>query len=137
MWFITNVRYGILLWFHMSHEGHPRGGNHIDFVYMYDRQIIAFSPSTSDCKILRKHNYINGRFLLLKYKCEEAIYIIVNWYAPRQQFKKDQIDFINFIKSHINKFDNENIIMEGDLNFYINPELDKQKNMITELIDKI
>ncbi len=54
--------------------------------------------------------------------------VIVNWYAPTQ-FIKDQIDFINFIKSHINNFDNENIIMGGDFNFYMDPELSKQKNM--------
>ncbi len=52
---------------------------------------------------------------------------MVNCYAPTQQHKKDQLDFINFLKSHINKFDTENIIMGGDFNFYINPELDKQK----------
>ncbi len=67
--------------------------------------------------------------ILLKCKCEEAIYLIVNCYAPTQQFKKDQIDFINFIKSHINNFDTENIIMGGDFNFYMDPELDKQKTI--------
>ncbi len=51
---------------------------------------------------------------------------MVNCYAPTQQ---DQLVFINFLKSHINKFDTENIIMGSDFNFYINPELDKQKNM--------
>ncbi len=31
-----------------------------------------------------------------------------------QQYKKDQINFMNFIKSYINKFENENIIIGGD-----------------------
>ncbi len=72
------------------------------------RWVATLFPPNLDYKILEKYSYINGRFLLLKCKCEEAIYIIVNCYAPTQQFKKDQIDFINFIKSHINNFDTEN-----------------------------
>ncbi len=51
---------------------------------------------------------------------------MVNCYAPTQQHKKDQLDFIN-LKSQINKFDTENIIMGGEFYFYINPELDKPK----------
>ncbi len=38
-------------------------------------------------------------------------YIIVNCYAPTQQYKKDQKDLINFIKLYINRFENENIII--------------------------
>ncbi len=34
---------------------------------------------------------------------------------------------INFIKSH--NFDTENIIIGGEFNFYMDPELDKQKTM--------
>ncbi len=44
--------------------------------------------------------------------------------------KKDQINFMHFIKLYINKFENENITI-GDFNFYMDPELDKQKNMIS------
>ncbi len=95
--------------------------------YSNSRGIATFFLPNSDYKILEKDSDINGRFLLLKCKCEEAIYIIVNCYAPKQQFKKDQIDFINFIKSHINNFDAEYIIIGGDFNFYMDPELDKQK----------
>ncbi len=43
--------------------------------------------------------------------------------------KKDQINYINFIKVYINKFEDENIILGGDFNFYMDRELDKQKYM--------
>ncbi len=39
------------------------------------------------------------------------------------------MNFINLIKKEINNFENENIIMGGDFNFYMDPDLDKQKNM--------
>ncbi len=84
-------------------------------------------PPNLDFNILEKYNDENGRFQLLKCKFEELIYVMVNCYAPTQQHKKDQLDLINVLKSHINKFDTENIIMGADFNFYINPELDKQK----------
>ncbi len=94
--------------------------------------IATVFPPNSDYKILEKYSDINRRFLLLKCKCEEAIYVIVNCYAPTQQFKKDQMDFINFIKCYINNFDTENIIIGGDYNIYMDLELDKQKTMTNQ-----
>ncbi len=79
--------------------------------------------------ILEKYTNKNGRFLLLKWKFKESIYVITKYYAATKQHEKDQLDFINFLKSRINKFDTENIITGGNFNFYINPDLDKQKNM--------
>ncbi len=107
------------------------GGGPIFFLHGYSNscRVATLFPPNSDYKILEKYSDINGRLLLLKCKCEEAINVIVNCYAPTQLFKKDQIVFINFIKSHINNIDTENIIMEGDFNFYMDPKLDKQKTM--------
>ncbi len=76
---------------------------------------ILFPPNFR--KILEKYNDDNGRFLLLKCKFEESIYVMVNCYALTQQHIKEQLDLINFLKSHINKFDTENIIMGGGLQF--------------------
>ncbi len=62
----------------------------------------------------------------------KKLYIIINYYVSTQQYKKDHIDFINFIKPYIYNFENENIIMGGDFNFYMDPDLDKQKNMFSK-----
>ncbi len=94
-------------------------------------------PPTLDYNILEKQSDNDGCFLLLKCKFGEAIYIIVNCYAPRQQYKNDQINFINFIKKEINNFENENIIMGGHFNFYMDPDLDKQKNMTGKDINPV
>ncbi len=58
------------------------------------RGVATLFPPNLDFNILEKFNEENGRFILLK--CI---------------FEEDQLDFINFLKSHINKFDTENIIM--------------------------
>ncbi len=62
--------------------------------------VATLFPTNSDYKILEKYCDINERFLLLKCKCEESIYVIVNCYAPTQQNKKDQKVFIKFIIAH-------------------------------------
>ncbi len=54
---------------------------------------------------------------------------MIHCYIPAQWHKKDLLDFINFLRSHINNFDTEKIIMCRDFNFYINTDLDKRKNM--------
>ncbi len=40
-------------------------------------------------------------------------------------------------KSHLNKFDHENIILAGDLNFYIDPKLDKRESMTNKYDNNI
>ncbi len=85
------------------------------------RGVATIVPPNVDYTILEKYSDNNGRFLPVKCKCEETIYIIINCYAPRQQYKKDQIDFINFIKPHIYNFENENIIMGGNFNYVYGP----------------
>ncbi len=62
------------------------------------RGIAIFFPQTLDYNIFEKPSDSNGIFLLLKRKCEEAIYVIVNCYAPTQKYTNNQINFINFIK---------------------------------------
>ncbi len=54
---------------------------------------------------------------------------MIHCYIPAQWHKKDQLDFISFLRSHIVNFDTEKNIMWRYFNFYINRDLDKQKNM--------
>ncbi len=67
--------------------------------------VATLFPPNVDYTILEKYSDNNGRFLQVKCKCEETIYIIINCYAPTQQYKKDQIDLIEFIKPHIYNFE--------------------------------
>ncbi len=85
-----------------------------------------------DYHIFEKYYYNNERILLLKCKFEESVYVIVNCYALTQQYKKNQRDFINIVKSHINKLDNENIIMGGNFKFYLDPDLNMQITMTSK-----
>ncbi len=70
------------------------------------RGVATHFPPNVNYIILEKYSDNNGRFLLVKCKCGENIYTIINCFAPTQQYKKDQIDFINFIKPYIYNFEN-------------------------------
>ncbi len=108
------------------------GTNHIFTRDHKQSRFATVFPTNLDYHILEKYCDNNGRFLLLKCEFEEFVYVIVNCNAPTQKYKKDQIDFINLVNSHINKYENENIIMGGNFNFYMHPDLDKEINMTSQ-----
>ncbi len=68
-----------------------RGGGWCQIFFSHgssiSRGVATLFPPNSDYKILEKYSDINGRFLLLKCKCEEAIYVIVNCYNNLKKTK--------------------------------------------------
>ena len=52
-------------------------------------------------------------------------FVLCNVYAPTREHKKDQNDFIQLLKNTLVPFANENLIIGGDFNFYLNLMLDK------------
>ena len=72
----------------------------------------------------QKDNY--GRFLLLKCKIDNNPLIIINIYAPTKDKHSAQINFIENIKPKIDEYSDQNIIIGGDLNTYLDIELDKK-----------
>ncbi len=54
------------------------------------------------------------------------MYIVDNFYAPNQNHKIDQNNFIIKVKSLLAPFENETMIIWGDFNFDINPKLNKR-----------
>jgi exonuclease III len=73
----------------------------------------------------------DGRVVLLKVKIQNSMYILCNIYAPTQDHKNDQNNFIVKVKNMLAPYVNENIILSGDFNVCMNPQLDKQDGMST------
>ena len=86
-------------------------------------------PPDIDYDVQDKITDNEGRLLILKIKINNSIYILCNIYAPTRDNKLAQNNFITFLKNTINQFDNENIIIGGDFNLYLNPKLDKLDSM--------
>ncbi len=57
------------------------------------------------------------------------MYILCNLYAPTRDHKLDQNTSISLVNNELATFDNENIIIGGDFNIYLNPKLDKIESM--------
>ncbi len=93
------------------------------------RGVAILFPSTLDHKILKKYTDNDGRLLIIKCNLEKSCYIITNCYAPTQQYRNDQLNFIHMSRDILCKFENESIIATGDFNFYLDPKMDKSDSM--------
>ena len=69
----------------------------------------------------------NGRFLVIQFDFDGKKYVIVNVYAPTQNFPEYQITFLKTIESLLEKYKGNEIVMGGDVNIIQNPVLDKYK----------
>ena len=77
--------------------------------------------------------YPMGRYIMVKAVIQDKTYVLINIYAPN----KDK-DLINFVKNLFailqkeNLESEENIIIGGDFNNPLNPELDKKGDMLLQ-----
>ncbi len=69
------------------------------------------------------------RLLILKTKIDENPYVLCNVYAPTQDHKRDQINFLINVKNSLSTYQNENILLGGDFNLHLNPKLDTIDSM--------
>ena len=86
-------------------------------------------PLNLDYKIEDKICDQEGRILILKISIEKQSYILCNIYAPTRDHKNDQINFIKKFKNMLLPYENENLLVGGDFNFYLDPSLDKLDSM--------
>ena len=95
-----------------------------------------------DCTIHQKILDPLGRFIILKADIKDKTYVLINVYAPNKD--KDLISFFNNLLAMLQRenLDSEdNIIIGGDFNCPLNPEIDKkggiliQRKSVTACID--
>lgn len=74
-----------------------------------------------------------GRFIILKADIKDKTYVLINVYAPNKD--KDILSFFNNLLATLQKenLDSEdNIIIGGDFNCPLNPEIDKKGGIIIQ-----
>ena len=71
-----------------------------------------------------------GRFLLLSCEIENMKITLINIYSPTKDNLAQQNSFLSNIKSVIEDYSDSNIILGGDLNTYLNIDLDKKGGKI-------
>ncbi len=82
-------------------------------------------PKCMNLEICEKNTDLEGRIILIKIKSNDKFFVLYNVYAPTQEHKQDQNSFAIKLKNVLAPFMNENILLGGDFNFYLNPKLDK------------
>jgi len=93
------------------------------------RGVCIMIPNNIPCDIQDKIIDDEGRYIILKVKIETQIFILCNVYAPTREYKLQQINFTKNLKSALLPFENENLLVGGDFNLYLNPKLDKLDTM--------
>ena len=68
----------------------------------------------------------NGRFLLVNIEINNENFILINVYAPTKDNCKEQKQFFEYVNDKLEDYTGCNIIIGGDFNVCLNPNLDKQ-----------
>ena len=88
--------------------------------------VATLIPKRYQCKINNEVADPLGRFLLLDVEIDETCFILLNMYAPTKDKPSDQIHFLDNIKTLLSQYIDRKIIVAGDLNVCLNPDLDKK-----------
>ena len=67
----------------------------------------------------------NGRYLILNVTINDKKYILFNYYAPTKDKPHEQVQHLENIMALVNNYSDENVILGGDFNVCLNPEIDK------------
>ena len=92
------------------------------------RGVAILIPKSLNERFVYKNGYKdnNGRFLLMNCEIDNNPFTIINIYSPTKDNVSAQINFLNSIKDKIEEHGDKNIILGGDLNTYLNIEIDKR-----------
>jgi exonuclease III len=126
----------------MLQETHSTIATQAEWFSSWDSKNIFFSHGTSnkkgvitiiskeyDIKILNEYKDTEGRYIILDIEMDNIKYTIGNLYAPTRNFEKEQINTFKDFISDIRKCEQENVILGGDFNLYLNPRVDKLHSM--------
>ena len=73
-----------------------------------------------------------GRILLIDCELEDNHVTLINVYFPTKDDLKEQIKTLEKLRTLMEDYTGNNILMGGDFNTYLNPKLDKKSKRITE-----
>lgn len=91
----------------------------------HSRGVMILIKPGFDAKIIDVHTDNIGRFVLADVCIQDANFKLVNVYAPN--YEDDQINFYRHLRRQIslNIQQNDRVLLGGDLNFVMNPALDR------------
>ena len=90
---------------------------------------ILFHPSMSH-ELLDKQDDKNGRYLIIRVKILEEIFVFANCYLPTKNNEREQCAVLREVIDVLNNFANDTLIIGGDFNVTLNPFLEKSGGKI-------
>lgn len=89
------------------------------------RGVAVLIPRGATLKILSTLADAEGRFLIIQVEHDNVKYTMENVYAPTADKPDSQMSFLDAVDEHIQDMDPVNIIIGGDLNHCLDPNMDK------------
>ena len=69
-----------------------------------------------------------GRYIMMQISFQDENYCLGNIYAPTPQYELDQIATVDKIEEIIVQWDSGNILLGGDFNIQLDPQLDRKNS---------
>jgi exonuclease III len=126
----------------MLQETHSTDATKSKFLSLWNSKNAFFSHGSSNTKgvailiskdyhvnLLNEYKDTDGRYVIIDVELNNTKYTIGNLYAPTRNFEKEQIETFKAFTADISKCEQENVILGGDFNLYLNPRLDKLDSM--------
>lgn len=134
----------IFQWFKEQHSGitflqetHSTDKDEKRWKAEWGNEIIFSHGTGSRCGVallidLKNEYHINdikrdddGRLVMIDITIDNEVYILINVYAPTKDDSKAQKEFFSKLEMKLNQHIGSNVIVGGDFNVCINPEIDK------------
>mgnify|MGYP001556512402 CR=1 FL=1 len=94
---------------------------------------ILFPQMDTSISTVETWNDADGRICYIKIQIVDDILNIINVYAPTKSKHKLQLDFLNELKTLVDKTEQMPTIVGGDFNTYMDPTLDKDSGKLDEI----
>jgi exonuclease III len=90
------------------------------------RGVITIIPTkyVDNCKI--QYRDLDGRLLIIELKINETTYYLINIYAPSCNNENEKLNFLTKLKKEITPLKDTNLILGGDWNIVLDPDVDKK-----------
>ena len=87
---------------------------------------IMIPNNISNFNYIEEKKDLNGRIILIKCEIDNNLLTLINIYSPTKDKVTKQLDFLIELKSFIDIYSDENFIIGGDFNTYLDINLDKK-----------
>lgn len=88
--------------------------------------VAILTPPNIDFKVIDTIRDNEGRFLKISIEINDTLFYFINIYVPTKDHKPEQNKFLEFLLHHLTDICDENVLVGGDFNITLNPELDKK-----------